>query len=68
MARWSIEVKKTGRTWGVFGRTTGKPDELLEGGFFGRGAAETARKAWERECLEHEVEQAEREAGWDAGR
>ena len=62
---WSIIVKSTGRTFGVFGRVDGKPDELLEGGFFKRTSAESARKRWERECLKGEVEAAERKAGWD---
>ena len=65
MNNWEIVVKPQGRTWGVFGRVPDRPDELLEGGFFDRGYAELARESWERQCLQDEVEQAERKAGWD---
>ncbi len=65
MRNWSIDIKQTGRTFGVFGIVPGKPDELLEGGFFCRAAAEKACAIWERECLQNEVELAERNAGWD---
>ncbi len=41
MARF--EVKRTGRTWGVFKRR----GELVEGGFFTRAAADRAREEWE---------------------
>lgn len=60
MSNWSIVVKKTGRTFGVFGRVPGKPDDLIEGGFFHRGAAELARNTWERECQKSEFEDADR--------
>lgn len=65
MTNWSIVVKPTGRTFGVFGRVPGKPDELLEGGFFGPASANVARARWERECLSDEVACAEQKAGWD---
>jgi hypothetical protein len=61
---WSIEVQKQGRGWGVFG-IAGDTQELIEGGFFSRAAAESCRDRWERECLQDEVEKAERAAGWD---
>lgn len=64
MANWQIVVERTGRTYSVFGVTANVKD-LLEGGFFSRGAAETARNAWERQCLQDEVEAAEKRAGWD---
>jgi hypothetical protein len=65
MRNWSIVVKKTGRTYGVYGRIAGQPDDLIEGGFFSKAVAETARDNWERECVQNEVEDAERHAGWD---
>ncbi len=36
------QMKKTGRTWGIYRR-----NELVEGGFFGRAAAEEAMDRWE---------------------
>ncbi len=61
---WSIVVKPTGRTFSIFGMVDGE-EELLEGGFFDPAVAEEARASWERECLQSEVEDAERKAGWD---
>lgn len=55
-----IEVQKTGgRTWGVFGVTTGPQgttQELLEGGFSTREAADKARGEWELDCLPRAAE------------
>ena len=70
MKGYAIEVRKTGRTFGVFGITfTGDGGELsaelIEGGFFTRPAADACREQWERECVQSEVEDAERRAGWD---
>lgn len=39
-----VEVKRTGRTWGVFKRWT---DELLEGGFFWRDGAARCAAEWD---------------------
>lgn len=66
---YTITVRQTsgpasGGRWGVFG-VTAQGAELIEGGFFQRAAADRARARWERECLQSDVEDAERRAGWD---
>lgn len=61
---WDIVVRRTGRTWSVIGISGGHAT-LLEGGFFRRGPAESCRAEWERQCLQEEMERAERKAGWD---
>lgn len=66
---YSIIVKGIWRgahvTYGVFVAVPGQPDELLQGGYRHPFRAEDARREWERDILNNEVEQAERAAGWD---
>jgi len=64
---YTFHVYRSGRTFGVYVQpgTDGSGQELVEGGFFSRKAAEEAKLTWEREYLQDLVEKAERAAGWD---
>jgi hypothetical protein len=48
----SIEVRRAGRTWGVYVNGT-----LVEGGFFARGAAEAMIDWWQRNYREETPDQ-----------
>jgi len=65
MGNWKIEVQPTGNTFGVFGIADGQSADLIEGGFLSKSAAEKRAATWTRRCLQSEVEDAERRAGWD---
>ncbi len=65
MGIWKIEVQKQGNRWGVYGISADGKQELIEGGFFERSAANECREELVRDCLQNEVEAAERAAGWD---
>lgn len=66
---WALHVYRNHKsnTFGVYVQPgkDGTAQELIEGGFFTRMAANHARNRWERELLQDEVEKAERKAGWD---
>lgn len=73
MSSYTLHVYRTTRnrvgrpTFGVYVQLAadGSAQELLEGGFFTRAAANEARDLWAIDLLNNEVEQAERAAGWD---
>ena len=47
--------------WGVYNAPEGETPELIEGGFFDKGAADDCA----RDVLQSCIEDAERKAGWD---
>ena len=64
---WAIVAKRhADGSYGIFGIDGCANTELLEDlGPVTREEAHRERDRWEAECVENEVEKAERAAGWD---
>lgn len=65
---YTLTVRKApvGRTYGIYVQPDGGAEELLEGGFFSKAAAERSKDEWAKDLLRESVERAERKAGWDS--